>query len=276
MIFNEFQRLVYEPSEMTLANSKGLRLWLDAYASRDSRSVRELIVSYLSGETIPECLDMIDPDKREEVDELLDWFVGELRIAPMTDLISELKHKRYALVESVDNVPQLSSLEASTEAIVDVLAMSETPLTYIRLGYHLYGAGENRNEVAKRKYGENAAKFAAILGLVRLGRDIQDPVSPNRIGVELTSVGKAFARAKGDRMDIAARLLLKSALFRDLIASEDDECARVFWEVVSLLAPETRLRRTSAFSAMLGLYLRYGGVLGEGSHAEELLCRMRR
>lgn len=276
MIVKEYQRLEYGPGEGGISDPNGLSIWLETYMTRSPSAIRKLVVAYLQGNVITNCFDMLRAEHDADGDVILDWFVSELRRFPINDLVGELKESYYALSECIDNIPQLSSLEGSTLGIVDVLSISETPLTYVRLGYQLYASGNMRNETAKRKYGENAAKFAAILDLVRLGYDIKDPSAPNRIAVELTRMGMAVARAQGDKMEIIARLLLRSALFRDLVCSESESHERVFWSTVSLLSPATRLRRTSAFSAMLNVFKRYGGLLSDNCRAEELLCRMRR
>ena len=275
MIIKEYQRLAYASGEGGLRDGMALSLWLKAYADRNRDDIADLIVAYVSGATITDCLDSVEKDSPSDVEELLDWFLEELRKFPVDELFERVRGVQYALRESVENVPQLSSFDGSTLNIVDLLSISDTPLTYVRIGYQLYASDNARNETAKRKYGENAAKFAALLDLVRLGHDIKDPSASNRVAVELTKIGKAVARAKGDRQEIVARLLLRLALFRDLIGSDDPVYESRFSGVVSLLGEQTRKRRASAFSAMLHMYKTYGGTIPECSRAEELLWKMR-
>lgn len=276
MRIEKFQRLVYEREELKLASPFGPGLWLNAYERKNDETLNlRLIVAYLVGLTLTDCWSLVmNKDNRHQFEALADWFIEAVRHVQLSVLSEALTGQTYRLHECAENVPQLSSFEASTLGILDLLATAEGPLTYTKIGYQLLQRMPGRSVVAQKKYGENAAKFAAVLGLVEIGRGFV-PEESNYMGVRLTAIGQAVQRARGDRNEIIARLLLKSALFRDLVCTSLNKHVETFSSVVGELSESTQMRRASAFSAMLDVYRQYGGVLPNARLTERLICAMR-
>ncbi|MCQ2367770.1 MAG: hypothetical protein MJ109_02015 [Kiritimatiellae bacterium] len=267
MIVKYFQHLEYASQEKSLSNPNGLYRWVNAFANKqDATTFLELVVDYLCGDVITDSWMLIDKENGQLVSEMADWFVDGLRHVPLEVLAQKLKLREYKLSESVDNIPQISSFEGSTLDILDILSKSESALDFVQLGYYLYPASSRRNETAKRKYGENASKFAAFFDLVRL----------DHLGVKLTPIGEAVQRAKGDRLEIVARLQFRLALFRDLLCSDDAKNEKVFCDTIFKLSKLTRIRRSTAFTAMLKIYDKYECGKPLGCKAEDLICQMRR
>lgn len=272
-----FQRICYDPEEMTIASRQGPAMWLNAYQRRnDAKSNIELVEEYLSGSTSPDCLLLIQNDVNQgQIMEMADWFAEQLRLSPLNELKEGLECKEYAISEEFASVPQISAFDASRLDILDILSCSDLPLTYDKIGYHLLGGVAGRNIGAKRKYGENASQFAAILGLVNIGGNVVNPEQPSRTAVELTWLGRAVQKMTGGKSEVVSRLLFKSVLFRDLVSPGVPRHKEAFLKAINALSPTTRKRRASAFAWMLNLFLANGGILECRKITEELLCHMR-
>lgn len=276
MTVRYFQRLSYDEEEHPLTSSFGPGQWLTAYLRRDSALTRQLILDYLVGNTIAGALEVIaNAENKQDRDHILDWFVEELRNQPLGVLKDSLRDSKYMLKECEENVPQISSFEGSTLTILDILFAAGKPLGYVNLGYHLFGREPGRNIVARRKYGENASKFAALLDLVAIGHDLAASKPSRQVAVTLTEIGRAVQRAKGDRMEIVVRLFLRVALFRDVVCVDGEGNLKRFDEVLSRFSQATRHRRASAFSWMIKTFSRYGGKVDDATVVEGVLWKMR-
>lgn len=277
MKVRNYQRIVYEKGELSLSSPKGPALWLEAFKKNDHNDLNlKLVLAYLSGQTLTECWRLIEnQDNLLELDRLADWFVGVLRKMPLDDLVEGLRSEPYTLEECISNVPQISSFDADSLDLLVLLVKAGRPLSYSEIGYHLYPSNSQRNEIARKKYGENAAKFAAILGLVEVARGFENDPSAVML-VRPTRIGYAVERASGPRSDIVARLLFKLALFRDLVCTDQRSNCEKFIRTIELLSITTRCRRLSAFTWMLAVYRAHGGQLDSREKTESLLCQMRR
>jgi hypothetical protein len=272
-----FQRIVYENGENTIDSPNGPYLWLSAYQKKDDTSLNSsLIIKYLSGKTTVDCLDLIKNDiNKNEINGIVNWFIRILKDYPLDDLRNQLRESEYTISESYADVPQISTFDAEKLDLLDILSLSDTPLTYNKIGYQLFGRLPGRSNCAKIKYGENASRFAALLDLVRLGKDIIDPSSPTSIAVELTKIGYAIQQYDGIKGDIIARLLFRSVLFRDLVCASTTSNYEGFIKTTSCLSASTRHRRVTAFTWMVNLYLGKGGCLDNYKKTEDLICHMR-
>lgn len=275
MTIRSYQRLVLDRGEMSLDSPMGPSFWLHAYEAKGDLGLNlELAVAYLSGQTIVQCWQYVqNRQNREDFETMADWFVEVLRKMPLDALSNRLALCKYMLYESKDNIPQISSFDAATLQVVDILARCDKGMTYEELGYQLYHADHRRSVWAKKKYGENAAKFAAVLGLVDVGHGVVEGSS--ELLATLTPIGRAVSRAKGDRVEIIVRLFLKLALFRDFVVPHVGRNAAVFQETVDLLSLTTRHRRASSFAIMQKYFLQYGGFFPAKRQTDSLLCHMR-
>lgn len=262
MTITYYQRVLLSEKEKSWDSDYGPGIWVEAYRRQDDpRVLHKLFRLYLSGAS-PSYI--IGSDERGLA--LLDWFLTKLAESPINELLDLVRNSDYVLKESIENTPQLSSYESSTDGIVRLLADSERGMSFEELGYHLNPNGQNASKVARVKYGENCSKFAALLDLVEIDR-IK--------GVSLTSVGKVLSnREDGDV--IFPRLLLRSALFRDLVCSSEDAARQRFIATVGSLSESTKVRRASAFSIMYGEFCRAGGMVKNQSEVEDLIWSMRR
>ncbi len=262
--------------DVSLESSCGPALWLNAYQRESDEQVnRRLVVEYLRGASPSYCMDLIHNDiNHTQIARIFEWFLRVLSRFPLDELKNELRSAKYIVDESDANVPQISSYDAERLDILDVLASSDTPLTFDKLGYHLLNGVSGRSREARRKYGENAARFSEMLDLVCVGRGVISGSS--KIAVRLSWIGRALQAMPEGRSDAIARLMLRSVLFRDLICADESNNYVNFIEAVDALSPITRGRRASAFSWMLRLFKEKGGSLDSFKKTEELVCHMRR
>jgi hypothetical protein len=97
-----------------------------------------LIIKYLSGKTTVDCLDLIKNDiNKNEINGIVNWFIRILKDYPLDDLRNQLRESEYTISESYADVPQISTFDAEKLDLLDILSLSDTPLTYNKIGYQL-------------------------------------------------------------------------------------------------------------------------------------------
>ena len=262
MTVKYYQRVLLSEQERAWDSSCGAGLWIETYRRRDEiELVRKLVKSYLSGKS-PTYVLGSDCNALE----LINWFLDVLVEMPIMEVVSLVRDVDYVLKESVENVPQISSYEISTDAILKLLSASERNMDFEEIGYHLNPKGKDASKVARRKYGENCSKFAALLDLVEIKRTA---------GVSLTNIGKALS-VREDCADIYPRLFFKLALFRDFICCSSELHRNKFLATIESLSESTKARRASAFSVMFSEFCRAGGEVEDETYINKLLWNMRR
>lgn len=263
--------------EFSLDSPYGPALWMSAYQKKsDETANKDLVVAYLSGMSSADCMNIVCNDEnRCQIENVFDWFAGLLCSMSLDELKKELRDCRYSVDEANAKVPQISSFDAERLDILGILDSSEKPLAFEKLGYYLLDGIGGRSLEARRKYGENAARFAELLDLVRVERCSDNPLGLGRVVVSMTWMGRAAHRMVASKRDIVARMMFKSVLFRDLVCAGERIHYQNFINAVNVLSPITRRRRASAFSWMLRLFLASGGTVDNDKRTEELLCHMR-
>ena len=261
----------------SLDSPYGPALWMSAYQKKtEEKANKNLVVAYLSGMSSSDCMSIVCNDEnRGQIENVFDWFAGLLCSMTLDELKDELRDCRYLVDEEHAKVPQISSFDAERLGILDILDSSEKPLAFEKLGYYLLNGVGGRSLEARRKYGENAARFAELLDLVRIERCSGNLLGIGRIVASMTWMGGAVHRMVDSKCDIVARLMFKSVLFRDLVCAGEQTHYQNFISAVNVLSPITKRRRASAFSWMLRLFLASGGTVDNGKRTEELLCHMR-
>lgn len=261
MTVEYYQRILLSAEDRCWDAASGPGLWVETYRHRDDVTmVENLIAKYLSGHAQAKAIDEDERGLR-----LLEWFVTVLSEAPLSRIAELVRCEDYVLKGTVENVPQLSSYEDSTDGIVRLLSASEREMDFEEIGYHLNPNGKRASKVANIKYGENCAKFAALLDLVEI---------PRKKSVLLTSIGRILSQ-RPDGVSAFPRLFFRSELFRDFIWTVDEMSRQRFKETIGMLSASTMARRASAFSVMYKQYLRFGGCGAEKSTLMEVLWNMR-
>lgn len=120
---------------------------------------------------------------------------------------------------SVHDIPQFSNFDSviyDTIAAVDDANEVGEYLTFDELGELLPGRRTN-NDVSNKKYGENHAKTAELLGFIT--------IIPERIRkLQITPLGKAFRSAANDERDrILIRQLMRTAIVKDVFGKYQEQ-----------------------------------------------------
>jgi hypothetical protein len=134
-------------------------------------------------------------------------------------------------VKSID-VPQFSSFGAATNRLPEILEFSPEGLSFAEIGYQLV---KSPNDSAGTKYGENHAKLAEMLDLVKIHN------RPSK--VTSTKLGKYLLGFKPEeKVELLKRLLLRQFLIKKLIHDAGEGNVEYISEV-RLLSKSTAARR---------------------------------
>jgi len=161
----------------------------------------------------------------------------------LNDLKEKIKDCEKCYI-SAKNIPQFSNYENGTINILQRLRMAgDFGPTFVELGEQFSEPG--KKEAAYKKYGENHAKIAELLGLVKIIRE-----SNSR--VYLTQLGKVVESYTIDEQErIIERLILRIPIIKYLI-KEQKSCSEEVTEALSLfLAESTAKRRKSNVERLL-------------------------
>ncbi|NLD48756.1 MAG: hypothetical protein GX660_16455 [Clostridiaceae bacterium] len=134
------------------------------------------------------------------------------------------------------NIPQFSKMSDAYQNAPDILARSGIEMTYDELGYYLDN-GKEKKEVARRKYGENHSKLAALLDLVV----IRAP--DNVFQVSLSVFGEAFnKRNENEKQKIVTKLLFRIPIMQRMLRKALYSEVDIEDELIGL-SPQTKKRR---------------------------------
>ena len=275
-----YQRFEFESDDEPLLHRFGPSLWFGAYShSEDEMKVEELLVAYFSGQTSDAFLDQRFSGADEgSILKVIDWFVSLINDVSINHLGQLLCSAVYVFETTNENAPQLSSFEASTIGVIDLLSCAgDEGLGFTEIGYHLNRNGKRANEVANRKYGENCAKFAALLGLVSIS-SLKNGVKERglRYVVRITRLGKVVLNLDDQKRNrVIAKLTLRIAMFRNLIFCNQADNEIAFRNAVAGMSVSTRERRKSAMNILVREFVSCGGELPDANKVKELICTMK-
>ncbi len=175
---------------------------------------------------------------------LANWFCEKLLETPLSDVFDAIIN--YPNNEEIlpSNIPQFSEMADAYLNTPDILVRSGIDMTYDELGTYLDN-GKEKNEVARRKYGENHSKLAALLDLVVI-------VAPNNsFQASISVFGEAFnRRTEDEKKKIVSRLLFRIPIIQKMLTDALSHEVEIEDELVGL-SIQTRKRRKPNIASIL-------------------------
>jgi hypothetical protein len=193
---------------------------------------------------------------------LAGWFCQQLLNTPLAQIYEITK--LYPLDEEVlpSNIPQFSNLEDVYLETPDMLTKSGKAMTYDELGTYLDN-GQNKNEIAQRKYGENHSKLAALLDLTVITSQ------KNAYRVSVSVFGEAFNKLdNASKKAITARLMFRIPIIQKMLIQATEVRVNVDDELSSLSEQTKKRRKPNILSIIRFLY---EATSDEDSHFRSIL-----
>lgn len=225
------------------------KMWLDAYRYKFDQ--KKLLTNYLTKESDLQCLNYRNIKCTDVPKEnIAVWFCEMLLNVELIDIIQILKEPK--LLENIlpSNIPQYSQMRDAVHKVINITYESrEEGLTFSKLGYYL--DGKNKNEVARKKYGENHSKFAALLDLISVS-------APNNINhVALSVLGHAYYKLPTkEREALVARLAFRIPIIQHIFLDALDKEVTVS-EYMHGLSEQTKKRRKSNVIDLINFLKQY-------------------
>lgn len=167
---------------------------------------------------------------------LADWFCSKLLETPLSDIFDAVINSPSEEEVLPSNIPQFSEMSDAYLNTPSILDRSGINMTYDDLGTYLDN-GKEKNEVARRKYGENHAKLAALLDLV-----VITPLN-NVFQASISVLGKAFnKRNEDEKKKLVARLLFRIPIMQKMLRESLSSEVYIEDELIGL-STQTRKRR---------------------------------
>jgi hypothetical protein len=217
--------------------------WEDAYLG--IMPLDEATERYFQKEMDLQCLSYTDIACVRYSEEILaDWFCEKLLIMTISEVFEIVRYNPSLEDVLPSNIPQFSNIADAYIEAPNILGLSGQSMTYDELGTYLDN-GKEKNEVARRKYGENHSKLAALLDLVVI------TAPSNSYKVALSVLGEAFNKRNSiEKKRLAARLLLRVPIIQKMLinalTSEID-----IEDELSCLAVQTKKRRKPNIVSLL-------------------------
>lgn len=219
--------------------------WVDAYLSAEPP--HGLFCKYFSQEVDLQCLTYIDStcSKQKDAEAISDWFCHQL-IENLTwdNLYEIIKQRKNPEPITQANITQYSNLEDAILQVPYHIYEGGRDLTYVKMGYFL--DGKNKNDIAKRKYGENHAKFATQLDLAVVSVvDSTYLIRPSIFGRSYNKISDI-----SQKKELAAKLMFRIPIIQELFIDAEEKF--VFIEdYLKPLSKTTQTRRRSNISEMV-------------------------
>lgn len=179
---------------------------------------------------------------------LADWFCGRLLETSLNDIF-------YAVINSPNeeevlpnNIPQFSEISDAYLNTPNILDSSGINMTFDELGTYLDN-GKEKNQIARRKYGENHAKLAALLDLAVI-------TAPNSIfQISISVLGKAFnKRNQDEKKKLAARLFFRIPIIQKMIREAVSSEVYIEDELIGLSIQTRKRRKPNIVSIVKFIY----------------------
>lgn len=152
----------------------------------------------------PESEKAINDGTREEIDNC----ISVIRNIPISGIILLMKKNSYYPIVKAADVPQYSCFDDAAYRVNEILECSEKGMTFKELGYALM---KPEKTGARVKYGENQAKLAREMGLVKIKNNRCNIVSNSALGDALLDYPIEV------RTNIIKRMLLRNPLISSMI-----------------------------------------------------------
>lgn len=165
---------------------------------------------------------------------------------PMDDFINGINHK-YSFTSK--DVMQYSNLSDATSSLCTILSYEEFALSFEEAGARLTHATQ---QFARIKYGENHAKVAAALSLVKITRDKER----QRNMVRISSLGSIITLLdESEKEEIIKRMAIRNPFIKTLIYKA--KCGRVSYSecVSAALKGQTIIRRRNNNRILVNMIL---------------------
>lgn len=196
--------------------------WTDMLSDKNKQA--QVIRAYYRHEFSPS--DFSDPMQNAEV---LLSLIGKYKVS---DIISLLRDGFTPYPIAAKDIPQFSSFDVCFYNVVSCLVESGyNQVSFDRMGFLL--REEPRNAVADKKYGENQAKTAALMGLCEVNRGT---------GITLSAIGSAFYKLPREQQQaIMPHLCLYIPMMQNRFVSPVGE--ELIPQMMAILSVSTQKRR---------------------------------
>lgn len=209
--------------------------WENAYL--EEICFDEVLGRYFQKEMDLECLTYPEITcVRYTKETLSEWFCRKLLETSISDVYNAVMIHPSDENVLPSNIPQFSEMADAYLNTPDILRRSGTDMTFDELGTYLDN-GKAKNEVARRKYGENHSKLAALLDLVIITK------SNNTLKASLSVFGTAFnKRTEDEKKKLVARLIFRIPIVQKILRCAQSSEVDIEDELVGL-SMQTRKRR---------------------------------
>lgn len=203
-------------------------------------SEKEILKAYFTKEIDFECLRYATAECDVEVESVVKKFINQILSTSEEEIIELIKQSDEHEDVTKDNIPQYSNLQHAYIDTPQIINDSGEEITFETLGYYLKRNNDEflHNTVADKKYGENHAKLAALLDLVRIDK------AQTSHKVEMSEFGKVYCTlTKEEKEQLARKLRYRIPIVQKYYLSGEDE--NVLEEELSILSLTTKNRRRS-------------------------------
>lgn len=170
-------------------------------------------------------------------------FIQKILKISYKEWFEELSSNYVPRIIQVSEIPQFSNFYIGTVEVVSLLRrLGDYGPTFNKIGNDLLGRG--RNKIAYLKYGENHAKLAEQLGLVKTEKD------GRVIKVFLSEVGKIFDGLDGEeKTEYLNKVILLMPIIYNITFSSRKIVIKE--ELMKYLSTSTAIRRGSNVKALM-------------------------
>jgi hypothetical protein len=232
--------------------------WLNAYLEKTTRS--DLLCQYFSREMDLQCLNYQESTCKLEIEssKIANWFINILLDATWDEIFNALQNRINPEKINKSNISQFSNILYAIEKVPYHIYSGEVDLSYEEMGYQL--DGKQKNTVARRKYGENHAKFAAQLDLVTITKiDSNYQIRPSVFGT-------SYYKLDRDKQAIlAAKLMFRIPIVQEMFIDAQEGIIYIE-DYLKDLSQTTLIRRRSNIRDIVEYIKKYSG----DSHINEL------
>ena len=203
-------------------------------------SEKEILKAYFTKEIDFECLRYATAECDVDVETGVKMLIKLILSTNEEDIIGIIKESNELENVTKDNIPQYSNLKHAYIDTPQIINDSGEEITFETLGYYLKRSNEEflHNAVADKKYGENHAKLAVLLDLVRIDKA---QISHK---VEMSEFGKVYCTLSlKEKEQLARKLRYRIPIVQKYYLGGEDE--NVLEVELSILSLTTKNRRRS-------------------------------
>ena len=212
------------------------KMWLNAYHGVYDEHL--VVKNYFIQEMDLQCLTYGTGDCNEIENEVIsDWFIKVLLRTPIEEILNLIKDEN---IENIlpSNIPQFSKFNDAVLETVNILSNMKDGIRYEQLGYYL--DGKNKSDVAKKKYGENHSKFAALIDLAIIYKK-------NNVSLIKSSVlAKSYQKCTdSEKLDLVLKLLFRIPIVQHVLISAMKDKVEILNYMLMLSEKTLKRRRTN-------------------------------